>query len=270
MDWIVALPEAKNGHNALLTTTCKATKRVCLTSGRDDWSAQQWASSWIVDLEIRDWSYPLNLISDRDPKFLSDFFKGVAKALKIKMLTTSAYHPQADGQSERTNQTVEIALRYHMTTTDDDFTICLPHLQATLNNSRNATTGYAPNEVTMGFRTNLDGLNALEDLPPADFATMRGIVRKEVQDAVAFANAKMKHRYDAGHRPISFKPGDKVMLRLHRGYKVPGQENRKFSHQREGPFKVLERVGSLAYRLELPPVYRIHPVISVAHLEKLP
>ena len=186
MDWIVALPETPDGKDALLTTTCKSTKRIVLTPGRADWTAQQWAAAWIVDLEVRDWSYPLQIISDRDPKFLSDFFTAMAGALKIKMCTTAAYHPQADGQSERTNQTVEIGLRYFVTGHPDlAWVDCLPHLQAVLNNSRNQTTGFSPNELLMGFKTNLDSLNALEDLPPADFATLRGHYRSEAQDAVA-------------------------------------------------------------------------------------
>jgi hypothetical protein len=71
MDWVVAIPETKTPfhYSALLTTACKATKKVCLTPGRDDWTAQEWAAAWIKDLEIRDWSYPLRIISDRDPKF---------------------------------------------------------------------------------------------------------------------------------------------------------------------------------------------------------
>ena len=120
MDWIVALPESPDSKDALLTTTCKSTKRVVLTPGCADWIAQQWAAAWILDLEVRDWSYPLQLISDRDPKFLSDFFRSMAKALHIKLCTTAAYHLQADRQSERTNQTVEIALRYFVTGHLDD------------------------------------------------------------------------------------------------------------------------------------------------------
>lgn len=109
----------------------------------------------------------------------------MAKALKIKMLTSSAYHPQTDGQSERTNQTVEIGIRYFITSNPgEDFTDCLSSLQATLNNSRNATTGYAPNQILIGFKSNLDGLHALSDLPPADFQKMRSVIRKEVEDAV--------------------------------------------------------------------------------------
>ena len=273
MDWIVAMPETRApfSYNALLTTTCKATKKVCLTPGRDTWSAQEWADAWVRDLEIRDWSYPLRLVSDRDPKFLSGFFKGMAKALKIKMLTSSAYHPQTDGQSERTNQTVEIGLRYFLTSNPgEDFTDCLPSLQATLNNSRNSTTGYAPNEILTGFKSNLDGLHALSDLPPADFEKLRVVIRHEVEDAVAWANAAMKARYDSGHKPVHFKDGDSVMLRLHHGYKMLGQGNRKFSHQREGPFKIKRRIGELAYELDLPPNYTIHPVVSIAQLEPIP
>ena len=103
-------------------------------------------------------------------------------------------------------------------------------MQAVLNNSRNQTIGFSPNELLIGFKTNLDSLNALEDLLPADFATLRGHFRSEAQDAIAWANACMKARYDSKHKPVSFKPGDQVMLRLHHGYRIPGQTNRKLSY----------------------------------------
>ena len=92
-------------------------------------------------------------------------------------------------------------------------------------------------------------------------------LRQEVKDSVALANVAIKERYDAKYKPISFCPGDMVFLRLHHGYVVPGLGSKKLSHQREGPFRVEARVGRLAYRLALPPNYKIHPVISVAQLE---
>jgi len=60
------------------------------------------------------------------------------------------------------------------------------------------------------------------------------------------------------------------MLNLHEAYKVPGMLNRKFDIQRAGPFKVAEKVGNNAYRLELPANKRIHPVVNVSQLEPLP
>lgn len=271
MDWVTALPETRAGLDASLTTTCKSSKRILLVAGRGDWTAAQWADAWLPAAETCDWCVPAQIFSDRDPKFMGEFWTALAKALKIKMLTSTAYHPQTDGQSERTNQTVEIALRYFLTSNPgSDFTDCFPHLQSTLNNSRNATTGYSPNEVVMGFRTNIDSLANLQDLPSEDFARLRGVIRREVTDAVAWANVAMKARYDNKHKPLFLRPGDKVMLRLHHGYKMLGHENRKFSHQREGPFAVKKRIGELAYELDLPPGYQIHPVVSVAQLEPLP
>ena len=76
----------------------------------------------------------------------------------------------------------------------------------------------------------------------------------------------MKDRYDQGHRPVRFKVGQSVLLKLHHGYKIPRHISRKFSIQRVGPFKIKRVVGRLAYELGLPPTYRIHPVISIAQL----
>ena len=61
-----------------------------------------------------------------------------------------------------------------------------------------------------------------------------------------------------------------VFLTLHKGYRIPGLENSKLSNQRCGPFKVLKKVGNLAYKLDLPPIIGIHPVISITALEPAP
>ena len=57
-----------------------------------------------------------------------------------------------------------------------------------------------------------------------------------------------------------------VFLRLHQGYHLPGRPAKAYSQQRAGPYRVLERVSRLAYRLDIPSNSRIHPVISIAHL----
>ena len=80
----------------------------------------------------------------------------------------------------------------------------------------------------------------------------------------------MKARYNSNHKPISLKEGSQVYLRLYRGYKIPGLDNCKLSHQRVGPFTVKKAVGPLAYELDLLVTMRIYPVISIAYLELLP
>ena len=68
------------------------------------------------------------------------------------------------------------------------------------------------------------------------------------------------------HKNLRLYKGLLVYLRLYYGYKIPGIYH-KYSNQRVGPFKILEKVRKLAYRLQLPPNMRIHPVVSVAQIE---
>ena len=75
-----------------------------------------------------------------------------------------------------------------------------------------------------------------------------------------------KRFFDNDHYQLFLRVGSEVYIRLHRGYTIPAA-HRKLGQQRIGPFKILERIGRLAYRLELPEHWRIHPVVSVTHLE---
>ncbi|KAK4232658.1 hypothetical protein C8A03DRAFT_39772, partial [Achaetomium macrosporum] len=95
-------------------------------------------------------------------------------------------------------------------------------------------------------------------------------LRQDAQLAMDFAAAYAKRRYDGEHRDIEFEVGDKVFLRLHHGYHLPGKPPRKLSQQRSGPFVIKRRVGRLAYELDLPDNMNIHPVISVAQLAPAP
>lgn len=184
------------------------------------------------------------------------------------MLASTAWHPQTDGQSERTNQTVEIALRFYLSQpgSNVNWVDVLPFISAVLNNSVNSVTGFAPNELCYGFKVN-NNVTLLEDLPAEDYDRLRQVKRDAADEAIAFANTVTKARYDKLHTALHLKPGDLVYLKLHHGYKIPGLSNRKLSQQRVGPFKILAKVGNLAYKLDLPPTMLVHPVISIAQLE---
>ena len=270
MDFVLALPTKATDKDCLLTITCKYTKKVLLTPGQITYSAVDWANLVITALLEHDWGVPSAIISDRDRKFMSSFWRQVFQKLGTKILASTAYHPQTDGQSERTNQTVEIGLRFWITEhPDEDWTKAIPFLQFALNNSTSFATGFAPNELALGFRPK-DTVGALLDLPPEDIERLRPIKRAEAEDMMAFSTAMSKVRYDHLHKARNFKAGDKVFLRLHHGYTLPDVTNRKLSNQRAGPFKILRKIGHLAYELELPNTMKIHPVISIAQLEPAP
>nr|OMP83046.1 Retrovirus-related Pol polyprotein from transposon gypsy [Diplodia seriata] len=270
MDFIVRLPPTLKAYDTLLTITCKVTKEILLIKGKENWSAEEWADKYTRKVLAHGWGFPRIQITDRDPKFTSKFWKQACERLGINQHMTTAYHPQADGQSERTNQTVEIAIRYHVVSyPDTEWTAVLPHIQASMNNAVNATTGFTPNQLLMGMDARTDPLAAMAEMPQ-DRELRRDMARREAQEAIAFAATDWKRRYDKRHKPLRMKKGDLVFVRLHQGYKARGHADRKFSHQRIGPFAISRKVGNLAYELQIPSEWRIHPVISVAHLEPAP
>ena len=269
MDFVVALPGT---FDSLLTVTCKFSRKLMLIPGKTTYTAVQWSDQLLDRLLLADWGIPRAIISDRDPKFLSEFWRAMFQKLNVSLLFSSAYHPQTDGLSERSNQTVEIALRYLTTEyPNQEWTTMLPALQASLNNTPNSSTHRSPNEVVYGFKVR-EAMDVLGQEANAhiNIDEERFRHRAEAADATSYASAKAKIYYDSRHQPLLFKPGDQAFLRLHHGYSLPGKPNPKLSNQRTGPFLVKRRVGRLAYELELPPQWRVHPVISVTQLEPMP
>lgn len=125
-----------------------------------------------------------------------------------------------------------------------------------------------PNEAAYGFRPS----QALDLTVQKRRLFTASAARVEVADAIAFANMAYKRHYDRKHQPQYLRVGDWALLRLHRGYEIPSTTllGPKLSQQYAGPFKVIERIGRLAYRLELPDHWHIHPVFTIAQLEPAP
>ena len=133
---------------------------------------------------------------------------------------------------------------------------------------RYESTGISPYEMLYGVvpQTIFDQ-TILDNSTARNFARKQEAIRSEAADALVMAQAKMSHYFAETHIP--FKPGDKVWIKVAKklsvGYKIPDQS--VLDPIKVGPYKILERIGSLAYRVELPGNMKIHPVISIVHLE---
>ncbi len=103
LDFILALPLTVDGYNALMSVTCKFSKRFTLIEGKDTWTAEEWAHTFLARLNLVDWDLPRELITNCEPKFFSKFWTALIEKLGVKLLYSTAYHPQTDGSSERTN-----------------------------------------------------------------------------------------------------------------------------------------------------------------------
>ncbi len=280
MDFITGLPTVPStgtpwhygkleAFNALLTVTCKTSKRSLLLPGHEKYTAQDWGEVLGRHLLLGDWSCPRVIISDRDAKFTSKFWNALWKTFNTRLMMTTAYHPQSDGQSERKNQTVELAVRYHaFERPDENWLDLIPSLQWNLNNSFSAPIDTSPHEFLFGFK--IPGpVDRITRGIPADVAKiryMREHLRRDAQLAMDIAAAIAKRQYDAAHRQVEFAEGDKVWLTLGKAYKPKGSQNRKEMPRRQGPYLIKRKVTKLAYELDLPNDVNIHPVISIQYL----
>jgi hypothetical protein len=280
MDLVVKLPQGEfdnNTYDSFMSVVCKLTKIVTLILGNEAWTAEDWASAF-YHAYYRRWGVPQRILSDRGAIFLSKFWKALFRILRTELLVTTAYHPQTDGQSERTNQVVEIALRHLVSPNKRDWPHHLTAVEYAMNNLPSATTGLSPMQFLTGMepKTGLDWatLNVASSgvQSTAEWLQQRQTYYREALDSITFSQARMSIYYDRKHQPITFIPGDMVYIILakgtHPGYRLPFDISDKLSQRCVGPFKVIEAVGKLAYKLDLPVNWKIHPVISVVHLEK--
>ena len=149
VDFVVKLPESKGSDTILTVTDQGCTKAVILVPCREDMGAEAIAELF----KERVFPYtgvPMRLISDQDTRFTLSWFKELCRVLGITQNLSTAYHPQTDGQSERTNQTMEGLLRIFCNRQANDWAEWLSVVQYIINSRPLSTTKKVPYELWMG------------------------------------------------------------------------------------------------------------------------
>ena len=271
MDFVVGLPVSRKGNDAILTITCKFSKAVRIIPGKTTFTAMDWAELFFEKI-YNVWGIPLIIISDRDAKFMSEFWQALFRRARVKLGVTSAYHPPANGQSERSNDIIETMFRCFLCQLPDEsgWESFIPEVEYFLLTAFSETTGSTPFELLYGITPRSEFSDELADFPSADaFVEHRKQLRQQARDAMQIAQARMAYYYDKKHKAVELK--EQAYIRLVRkvgqvGYRLP--DSTCLSPLKMGPFKIKRRVGELAYELDLPEDIKIHPVISVIHLEQ--
>ncbi|GJP62447.1 hypothetical protein CLOP_g19509 [Closterium sp. NIES-67] len=142
MDYVTGLPAGPSGNDAILVVVDRLTKMAHFITCQQTITAEQTAQLFLTNV-IRLHGLPSAIISDRDPKFTSNFWRHLWDQFGTKLQFSSAYHPQTDGQTERVNQTMEQLIR---TTCTDPSTWekSLPLFEFGYNNATSATTNQSP------------------------------------------------------------------------------------------------------------------------------
>jgi hypothetical protein len=213
------------------------------------------------------------IMLDRGSQCTSKFWEKLHESMDTKLNFSSAYHPQTDGQTERTNQILEDMLRACALKYKKSWDKSLPYAKFSYNNSYQASIKMAPYEALYGrqCRTPLFWSQTGES------QVFRPKVLKDaekqvqmVRESLKVAQSRQKSYADKRMRDLLFEVGDFVYLKVSpmrgtRRFKVKG----KLAPRYVGPFKIVDRRGEVAYQLELPPqLSDVHDVFHVLQLKK--
>jgi hypothetical protein len=257
MDLITQLPTS-NGYDAILTIVDHGCTRAAVFLPCKTTITGQEVAKLYYDNVYRWFGLPNKVISDRDPRFTSFFVKALAQQLGIKQNVSSAFHPQTDGLSERTNQWVEQYLCLTTNSAQTDWSDWLGIATTVHNNHKNATINIAPSEALLGYTPRLHPM----DPPPS--------LNQHVEDRKQTALERRAQAIEAINRtthqmpPPQFKVGQEVWLEA-KNLQLPYQTP-KLAPKRHGPFRISKQISLVAYQLQLPDAWKVHNVFHASLL----
>lgn len=268
VDMITGLPDSQ-GNDAILVVVDRFSKMTHIIPCSEELSSLGLAALYRDHV----WRYhglPDSVISDRGPQFASQLMKDLHSLLGVKRKLSTAYHPQSDGQTERTNQEIEQYLRLFINHRQNDWADWLAIAEFALNNRVSSSTQVSPFYANTGRhpRMGVEPRRNIKSEAAEDFALRMKKVHEEVEAALNKAADEMKRFADQGRiETPEYKVGDKVYLDL--SDIKTDRPSKKLSHKRDGPFEITKVVSPNAYKLKLPKRYnKLHPVFNVSKLRR--
>jgi len=273
MDFVTQLPISKDpvtgyAYDSIFVVVDRFTKAAEMIPFRHSYTAEQLARVFL-DRIIRHHGIPESIISDRDKLFTSNYWTTLLAAIGTKKKLSTAYHPQTDGQTERTNQTMETYLRIYSNQQQDNWVSLLPMAQIAYNNKLSEATGTTPffanhgrhpNLFTRSLDTNIQTESAISSVARLKEVHQKSLenITKAQSRAISYVNQKRK-------TAPQLKEGDKVYL-LTKNLRTR-RPTKKLDHVKVGPFFISKQISPVNYRLTLPKDAKIHPVFHISLLE---
>ncbi|GJR06796.1 putative reverse transcriptase domain-containing protein [Tanacetum coccineum] len=272
MDFVTKLPKTSTGQDTIWVIIDRLTKSAHFLPMKETDSMEKLTRQYLKEVVSRH-GVPVSIISDRDSKFTSHFWKSLNEALGTQLDMSTAYHPQTDGQSERTIQTLEDMLRACVMDFGKGWDRHLPLVEFSYNNSYHTSIKVAPFEALYGRKCRSPicwaevGDAQLTSLEIVHETTKKII---QIKKRIQAAQDRQKSYADRRRKPLEFEVGDKVMLKVSPLKAVICFDKRgKLNPCYIGPFRIIAKVGTLAYRLELPvQLSRVHSTFHVSNLKK--
>jgi transposase InsO family protein len=271
MDFVVKLPMTARKFDAITVFVDKLSKQVHFAPSRTTDTAVDVANCFFSNI-FRLHGMPSTIVSDRDTKFTSTFWRRLQERLGTKLAMSSSFHPQTDGQSERAIQTLKTMLRGLVNHKQDDWDLYLPAAEFAYNNAVHSSTGVSPFFLNQGFHPRVPAalLGPVTPSNPSSldfdsFVSAQQSALAAARDSLLAAQVQQAKHADVHRRPHSFQVGDQVLLSTEHITTAYDSTRPAASLQARffGPFTLLQQRSPVSFQVELPPTMRIHDVFHV-------
>jgi hypothetical protein len=272
MDFIVGLPHTRAGYDSIWVVVDRLTKATHFIPVKTTYNSAvlvELYMSRIVCLH----GIPKKIVSDRGTQFTSHFWQQLHEALGTHLKFSLAYHPQTDGQTERTSQILEDMLRACALQDKLGWDKRLPYVEFSYNNNYQASLKMSPFEALYGrnCRTSLHWDQPGErQMFSSDILLEAEENIRMVRENLKAAQSRQRSYADTRRRELSFVVGYYVYLKVSpiRGTKRFGVKG-KLAPRYIGSYKIQARGGEVAYQLSLPEnLSAVHDVFHVSQLKK--
>jgi hypothetical protein len=267
IDFVTGLPLTKEGYSVMMTVVDRLSKFLVLIPTVATFDAQSVADLFLTHV-VKRFGFPLSIVSDRDPRFISHFWEALMNKAGVARKMSSAAHPQTDGVTEQANRVVASMARAYVQNYPSKWASHLAALEIAYNDSVNASTGYTPFFLCSGTHPILPlSLYANPTFLPAETEdkSVQNFVKgmsedvARARDAMVKAQARQIKYANQSRRDLVFKVGDLVLLNeshfkesTHGNLAQADGSTKKLNAIYRGPFKITEVISDVAYRLDLP------------------
>jgi hypothetical protein len=274
MDVVSGLPMSRRGHDYLYVVVDRFSKMCILMPCTKQVTAEQTSQLFFQNIWVH-FGLPKSIISDRDSRFVGSFWSSLWALMDTKLKKSTTFHPQTDGQTEVVNRTVVHLIRAYCSKHPKLWDEHLHYVQHAYNRAKHSSTQMSPFETCFGYfpKSPLDFIFGKDivvdgqyDIDRAEkFIEQIQSIHQVVQEQLEKSQAKYKARHDKHRVDHSFEVGDEVWLYISKE-RLKG-EGKKLKPIRYGPFKIVDKVGNNAFRLDLPPYMQMYAVVNVENLK---
>ncbi|KAJ0946800.1 putative nucleotidyltransferase, Ribonuclease H [Helianthus annuus] len=272
MDFVTGLPRSQRRNDTIWVIVDRLTKSAHFLAIKETDKFSTLAEVYLKEVVSRH-GVPTSIISDRDARFTSELWQVMHKSFGSRLDMSTACYPQTDGQSERTIQTLEDMLRACVIDFGKNLEKHLPLVEFSYNNSYHTSIQAAPFEALYGRRCRsplcwAEVGDSQVTGPELVVDTTEKIA--QIRQRMAAARDRQKSYADKRRKPLEFQVGDRVLLKVSpwKGVVRFGKRG-KLNPRYVGPFEITEKIGKVAYRLNLPEeLSAVHNVFHVSNLKK--